>query len=194
MKFLFSSLILLTASSLGAQDKSLPYFEILSEPENFTAGAVASRMIDGLGFRYYWATEGLRTQDLSHKPSKDARSSEETVAHIYEMSILILNATTKTANIPGQDKKLPFAEMRRVTLTNFKNASANLRIATDQQMKDFKFIYKDDKQTVEYPFWNMINGPIEDCVWHVGQLVSFRRSSGNPINSKAEVFTGKLEK
>jgi len=194
MRILLCVFAALTTMMLQAQDKSLPYFEIPPNAESFTAGTVASRMVDGLGFRYYWATEGLRAEDLSHKPSKDARSSEETIAHIYEMSILILNATTKTPNVPGQDKKLPFAEMRKVTLNNFKNASVNLKTATDQQMKDFKFIYKDDKQTVEYPFWNMINGPIEDCVWHVGQLVSFRRSSGNPYNSKAEVFTGKLEK
>lgn len=194
MKKLLILFLSVAAMSLHAQDKSLPYFEISSEPENFTAGTVASRMIDGLGFRYYWATEGLRPEDLSHKPSKDARTSEETIAHIYEMSILILNATTKTINVPGQDRKLAFAEMRKVTLNNFKSASANLRRATDQEMKEFKFIYKDNKQTVEYPFWNMINGPIEDCVWHVGQLVSFRRSSGNPFNGKAEVFTGKLEK
>ena len=194
MKSLACVFLFFCTTSLRAQDKSLPYFEIPLDPDGFTAGTVASRMIDGLGFRYYWATEGLRSEDLSHKPSKDARTSEETIAHIYEMSILILNATTKTVNVPGQDKKLPFAEMRKETLNNFKNASVNLRSATDQQMKEFKFIYKDNKQLVEYPFWNMINGPIEDCVWHVGQLVSFRRSSGNPFNSKAEVFTGKLEK
>jgi len=180
--------------ALFAQDKSLPYDEIPAYPQSYYAGAVASRMIDGLGFRYYWATEGLRSQDLVFKPSTDARTTEETLAHIYEMSILILNATTKTANVPGQDKKLQFVEMRKVTLTNFKTASENLRNSTDQQMKDFKFIFKATNQVVEYPFWNMINGPIEDCVWHVGQVVSFRRSSGNPFNSKAEVFTGKLEK
>ncbi|HNP07210.1 MAG TPA: hypothetical protein PKN99_06270 [Cyclobacteriaceae bacterium] len=48
-----------------------------------------------------------------------------------------------------------------------------------------------DKKT-EYPFWNLLNGPIADAIWHVGQVVSFRRSSGNPINSKAEVLLGKL--
>lgn len=194
MKILAYLFVSTVAISVHAQDKSLPYFEIPPEPQAFTAGTVASRMIEGLGFRYYWATDGLRAEDLSFKPSKDARTSEETAAHIYEMSILILNATTKTPNVPGQEKKLSFAEMRKVTLNNFKEASANLRNATDHEMKDFKFIFKGSGQVVEYPFWNMINGPIEDCVWHVGQLVSFRRSSGNPFNSKAEVFTGKLEK
>ena len=40
--------------------------------------------------------------------------------------------------------------------------------------------------------WNQINGPIADALWHCGQVVSFRRASGNPYNSKASLFTGKL--
>ncbi|MFT7499284.1 MAG: hypothetical protein ACI8QP_001887, partial [Porticoccaceae bacterium] len=44
----------------------------------------------------------------------------------------------------------------------------------------------------EYPFWDLINGPIEDAVWHSGQLVSFRRSSGNPMNPKVNFLTGKV--
>lgn len=44
----------------------------------------------------------------------------------------------------------------------------------------------------EFPFWNMLNGPIADALWHVGQVVSFRRSSGNPFNSKVSVFSGKV--
>ncbi|HCW08960.1 MAG TPA: hypothetical protein DGG95_16515 [Cytophagales bacterium] len=188
--FLFT----LVTGVVCAQDKNLPYAEIPPDPKSFSAGTVAARMIDGLGFRYHWATEGLRSQDLAFKPSAEARTAEETVTHIYEMSILILHATTKTANVPGQNKKLPFAEMRSVTLRNFWTAAENLRTCTEQQMKEYNFIFMSNTQTITYPFWNMINGPIEDCVWHVGQLVSFRRSSGNPFNSKAEVFTGRLEK
>ena len=190
MKFLPLLLLSLLASFVYAQDNSL-FYEIPPDPKSFSAGTVAARVIDGLGYRYYWATEGLRAQDLAYKPSVEARTAEETVAHIYEMSILILNATTKTANVPGQDKPLPFAEMRKVTLSNLWIARTNLLTATDEQLKEFNFIFKTTTQSVVYPFWNMINGPIEDCIWHVGQLVSFRRSSGNPFNSKAEMFTGR---
>ena len=44
----------------------------------------------------------------------------------------------------------------------------------------------------EFPFWNQLNGPIEDAVWHCGQIVAFRRASGNPISKKISVFTGKV--
>jgi len=62
---------LLVFAEITAQDKSLPYYEIPSYPETYTAATVAARLIDGVGFRYYWATEGLRPEDLSHRPSKD---------------------------------------------------------------------------------------------------------------------------
>ena len=44
-------------------------------------------MIDGLGFRYYWATHGLRPEDLNYKPSETNRTIEETIDHIYNLSL-----------------------------------------------------------------------------------------------------------
>jgi hypothetical protein len=180
------------ALSLSAQDKTLPYYEIPNYPESFTAGAVASRMIDGAGFRYYWATEGLRPEDLAFKPNADARTSEETITHIYELSTIVINSLTRTVNAPAS-QKLSFVEMRKQTLKNLKMASDRLRVCADQEMKDFKIIFKSKNgTTVEYPFWNELNGPIADCLWHIGQVVSFRRSSGNPFTEKANVFSGKV--
>ena len=68
--------------------------------------------------------------------------------------------------------------------------SSNLFYRHDifNDISQFKIIFGDR----EIPFWNQINGPIEDAVWHCGQVISFRRSSGNPYNSKASLFTGKL--
>lgn len=184
----------ITCSSLQGQDKTLPYYEIPPYPENFTAGTVAARMIDGLGFRYYWATDGLRKEDLVYKPNPEARTSEETLTHIYEMSVTIVNATTSTPNVSQVDKpKLPFEEMRKRTLENLKAASNKLMTTADMEMEDYKIIVKNDSNTKAYPFWNHINGPIADCLWHVGQIVSFRRSSGNPISEKINVFTGKVK-
>ena len=74
---------------IRAQDKNqeqLPYYEIPEHSEEYTAGTVAARVVDGLGFRYYWATKGLRDEDLNFKPSEDARTSKETIDHIYGLS------------------------------------------------------------------------------------------------------------
>ena len=170
--------------------QQLPYETLSPYPNDFSAGKVAARTIDGLGFRFYWATDGLRENDLSYKPSADARTSLETIAHIYEMSFLVVNAALKKENVGGQDINLPFAEMRKKTLENLKTASDALKNLSDEQMKDCKIMFTLDGKKQEYPFWNLINGPLEDCIWHVGQIVSFRRASGNPFSDKIDLFSG----
>jgi hypothetical protein len=199
MKKLLIAFVIVCAGHVSAQDKSLPYYEIPAQPDVFTAGNVASRLVDGLGFRYYWATEGLRPEDLSFKPSAEARTSEETLAHIYGLSTIIINSTTNTVNLSDGEKvkeKLPFGEMRKRTLENLKTASDNLRKLNDKQMGELKIIFKRDggAPNAEYPFWNQINGPIADCLWHVGQVVTFRRSTGNPFTEKVSVFSGTVRK
>ena len=194
MKILYT-LFLLTISWFSFAQKSvLPYREMPQASESYMAGSVVARFIDGLGFRFHWATEGLRSIDLEYKPSKDARTIEETIAHIYEMSFLIANASCKLPNIPGQDKKLDFADMRNVILQNFKAAADVLRPMNGKQMEKLKVIFKENGKTQEFPYWNLINGPIEDCIWHTGQLVSSRRASGNPIAEKIDFFTGNSER
>ncbi len=195
MKILIT-LLFATFSSLAiAQENALPYREIPPASESYMAGSVAARFIDGLGFRFYWATEGLHPSDLEYKPSKEARTMEETIAHIYEMSFLVANASLKLPNISGQDKKLGFADMRKATLQNFKAAADLIRPMNGQQVEELKVIFKENGKTQELPYWNLINGPIEDCIWHTGQLVSFRRASGNPFpENKINIFMGTVTK
>lgn len=183
--------LLLTTTLMAQSD--LPYREIPDYPPAYTAGTVAARVIDGLGFRYYWATEGLRSVDLEFQANKDGRTTLETVKHIYELSLTIVNAAKNQANDNTQlNPNLTYEEMRRKTLENVRDASELLKKMTDQQVSQLKVIFKSDKGTREYPFWNELNGPISDALWHTGQVVSYRRGSGNPFNEKASVFTGKL--
>jgi len=51
-------------------------------------------------------------------------------------------------------------------------------------------IFEQGSNKSEFPFWNLINGPISDALWHVGQVVSFRRGSGNPLPNGVNVLTG----
>lgn len=186
-------------ASLPAQEANdspkevLPYYEIPAYPESYTPESVAARMIDGLGFRYYWATEGLRPEDLAFKPSEEARTTAETIDHIYGLSQVIVNSTKQLANIRDSEAAVPelsFEEKRKATLENLKTASDLLK--TGSKLEDCKIVFQRGDTTSEFPFWNQINGPIADALWHCGQVVSFRRSSGNPFNSKASVFTGKV--
>lgn len=197
MKNFLSTFLILCALSLSAQEsinEKLPYEQIPDYPESYTAGAVAARMIDGLGFRYYWATEGLRQEDLDYKPSENGRACKETIEHIFSLSNVIINATTNTINDRTNTVKedLSFDEKRKKTLLNFQKAADILRRETD--LTAFTLQFKSQYGSSEYPFWNNINGPIADAIWHTGQVVLMRRASGNPFNSKVSVFNGKLRK
>lgn len=181
---------ILTTMIHAQQNNELPYAEIPEPPSDYSAGAVVSRMLDGLGFRYYWATEGLRVEDLEYRPSETSRTSEETADHILDLSYVILNSALNKVNEPRPEEELSFEEKRDRTLANLAQASAVFRTAGD--LGEYKVIFKGKESNREFPFWNQINGPISDAIWHCGQLVTLRRASGNPFNSKVSVFTGKL--
>ncbi len=187
---LFSQTVKVVAA---ADSLVLPYREIPDYPDAFTAETVVARMVDGLGFRFYWATEGLRPVDLAFRPTPEARSSEETIDHILGLSTILLNALKKQANIRSGEEisQLPFEVKRKMTLEYLKTASDLLR-QPDSRLEGFDIVFQNGESVAEFPFWNMLNGPIADALWHVGQVVSFRRSSGNPFNSKASVFSGKV--
>lgn len=170
----------------NAQDQ-LPYAEIPKPSETYTAGSVVSRMLDGLGFRYYWATEGLRPEDLKFKPSEEARTTEQTIDHILGLSQVIVNSALGVPNGAPQPE-MTFEEKRKKTLLNIQQASQIFIKETD--LSKFKIVFKRGDQTTEFPFWNQINGPISDALWHVGQVVSFRRSSGNPFPKGVSVLRG----
>ena len=154
---------------------------------------MVARTIDGVGFRFYWATEGLRPEDLTFRPTPEARSSEETIDHILGLSNLILNGVKNQPNIRSGEETSPlsFEVKRRMVLGNLETAS-NLLKQSGDKLEEMNIIFKNGDNESEFPFWNMLNGPIGDALWHTGQVVTFRRSSGNPFNGKASVFTGKV--
>jgi hypothetical protein len=170
-----------TILTMAQDNKELPFYEIPEYPKTYTSGTVAARMVDGLGFRYYWATEGLRPEDLSYKPSDSGRTSAETINHIYGLSKFIRNSVLKN-NKDENKEALNFEETRMRTLMNLKIVSDALR-HTKAPLK---------LEDIDIPFWNIINGPIADALWHTGQIVLLRRASGNPFNSKVSVFQGRL--
>ncbi len=167
---------------MSVQNK-LPYYQIPEAPKEFTAGTSTSRMVDGLGFRYYWATEGLTEKDLAFKPNASARTTEETIDHILNLSIRILYAALIKVN-DGKQYKMTFAEKRKKTLENLLQASTIFRESKD--VSQFKILFPEK----EFSYWCIINGPIADAIWHVGQIVSFRRSSGNPFPEGVSVLKG----
>ena len=187
MKLFTVYLMFILSVNCFSQEKKrdLPYYEVPDYPKEFTAGTLAARMVDALGFRFYWASDSLTEKDLVYKANTDGRSSMETMAHIYDLSKIIVNSTLKQAN--SRDKEeLSYDDLRHKTLNNLKTASNILKESAD--ISQYKIIFGEQ----EIPFWNQVNGPIADAIWHCGQLVVYRRTTGNPMNPKVNHFTGKV--
>ena len=112
----------LIGSLAFAQEKveeKLPYYEIKDYTIDYTAGSASARMVDGLGFRYYWASEGLREEDLAYRASESGRTSSETIDHIYGLTKFILGAIKIEANKTKEEEaKMTFTDKRKQTLLN----------------------------------------------------------------------------
>ncbi len=189
MRYFFILALSLNFLYMNSQE-NLPFYEISNYPESYSEAEIVGRMIDGLGFRYYWATEGLTEEDLNFRLPNDSRSSIETIVHIYDLSNMILNTALNTPVEKKSIEGMEFKEIRKKTLFNLKEASDIFK--KTKNFDDYSIVFIRNSKKVEYPFWNQLNGPIEDAVWHCGQIAAFRRASGNPISKKISVFTGKV--
>ena len=190
MRYLFIFLLSLTFLNMNSQE-NLPFYEIPDYPESYSEAEIVGRMIDGLGFRYYWATEGLTDIDLTYKLPNDSRSSIETIVHIHDLSNMILYTALNSPIEMMSTEGMEFKEIRKNTLLNLKQASDIIK--KTKNFEDLSIIFLRNDKKIKFPFWNQLNGPIEDAVWHCGQVVAFRRASGNPISNKISVFTGKVQ-
>ena len=190
-KHIFTFIILLVFFQMHAQE--LPYREIPDYPEDYGPGNVIARMIDGLGFRYYWATEGLAQKDLEYKPSEEARTPLETLEHVHSMSKMILNAADGTPNIRVENPpKYSFEDLRSMTLKNLRAASSKMSGKQAEDLKKSNVVFQNGEKQSALPYWNMINGMLSDCIYHAGQITLMRRASGNPINPNISMFMGKV--
>ena len=186
-KFLIVILTIISIN-VSAQNDNLPFKELGAYSEEFSPNNIVARMIGGLGYRFYWATESLTDKDLKYKPSEDSRSSLQTLEHIYGLSVFILYTFEGKEYDFSQDE-MTFTELRNGTLKNLKIVYDMLNENADMSQMQVRLNL--NGQSLAFPFWNAINGPISDSLWHTGQIVSFRRASGNPINPKVNVFIGK---
>jgi uncharacterized damage-inducible protein DinB len=172
----------------------LPYYKLPSPPAEYSPETTVARMLDGLGFRYYWATQGLKKEDIAYKISPEAQSIGETLEHIYELTAFYENVsmdTTKTlekstAETFKSDSYEDILKMRNRTLQHILKASNMLK--SGQLILDKAYIKGRAKY---YPFWFVLNGQLEDAIWHTGQIASLRRGSGNPIPEGVNFFLGK---
>lgn len=164
----------------------LPYRSIPDPPEEVTATLVLARLVDGLGFRYRWATEGLRGEDYEYRPSPDSMSVRELLGHIHGLVSWVLQC------LDGEMQSAPGAptlqEIRGLTLEKVEMIRNLLVGMSPEELVSRRIRTRGG----EYPFWNMVNGPLSDALTHVGQINSWRRLNGNPVPGH-NVFLGEPE-
>ena len=168
--------------------------EITASPDTVGAANVIARMVQGLGYRYYWASKDLRIEDLSYRPSEEAASTIETLEHIYGLAEVIRNSATSSPSIrPVKSPPKDYVVLREKTLSYIEQANALFLDKTDAEVAQMQVIFQRGTAQYSYPIWNLLNGPLADAIYHTGQVVSFRRTSGNPIQKGVNVFIGKTK-
>ena len=179
--------------SLMAQDQ-FPLEAIPAAPESTTSGNVLARMTQGLGYRYHWATKDLREEDLNYRPSPEASSTYETLEHLYGLAEMIRNAAQSTpSERPLAQMPEDYSALRAATLALLEEASNSFLNKDAAAIEALQLIIQRGGKTYTFPIWNLMNGPLSDALYHTGQVVSFRRTTGNPIHPGVNVFMGKTK-
>jgi uncharacterized damage-inducible protein DinB len=144
-------------------------------------------MVEGLAFRYRWATENLSEENIKFKPHPTSMSIEEVNAHIFDL----VDSTNRVFGGEKQNKDSlnSFQKLRIKSLNILADLSERLKEMSDEDLSEI------EKNTSrKLPFWYWINGPLADALTHVGQITSWRRIAGNPQLKGINVFIGTSDK
>lgn len=166
--------------------RDLGYTTIPDPPASVSGTAIFTRVVDGLAFRYRWATEGLRPEDHDFMPGEGSMSLRKLLQHILILAGLVDHC------LGGEKPEMPTTiteveALRQETLGTLAGICVRLAEMSDAELGAKRVIHP--RTGVEYPFWNIINGPLCDALTHVGQINAWRRLSGNPT-PKANLFAG----
>ena len=108
--------LFINTTYLETQEKNY-FYQIKEFEENYSQNAILSRFLHSVGFRYFWATEGLNDRDLKYKPSDSGINSRETLEHIYGLSIMINNGLSNKPIVRSKSyPDLSFDNLRKTHL------------------------------------------------------------------------------
>jgi hypothetical protein len=162
--------------------KSLP-----PGPDAVSGSAVLTRLVEGIGFRFLWATESLRDADLSYRPTPETMSIHELAAHVLGLATWVALAAGALPVAPtAPEPTTPFPEVRQRVLDVLAGLRARLAASSDEQVAAVRIGLREES----YPWPHLVNGPLADALTHIGQINMLRRASGNPT-PKANVFLGR---
>jgi hypothetical protein len=154
-------------------------------PSNCSSGAILSRFVVAIGFRYQVATKGLTENEIQFRPVEGSMNMLELLDHIYKVLSWAYLAFDKNANLDIPNKN--YESYREGTLQVCEAFRKKLLAMTDEEIEETEIYLKRIDTT--FSFWYLINGPISDVLTHIGQINSWRRIAGNPVE-RISPFTG----
>jgi hypothetical protein len=155
---------------------NLPFRRVDDYPADVNGPSVIVRLLDSLGFRFYWATEGLTSRDYDFSPGSGCQHIRELIGHIWGLTNWMCLAVFRHGEKRPQEIELQRNHVL-VLLHRLREHFVSLR---DDELNA---IIIDGR-----PFWHLINGPMADALTHIGQINSFRRLAGNPAK-RSHPFT-----
>lgn len=156
-------------------------------PDAVSGAVVLARMVEGLGFRFFWATEGLRDEDLGFRPAPGTWCIHELARHVLGLATWVAMATGALPEAPAPTgTQTPFAEVRERVMETLSQLRARLAALSDGEIAGIRIGLRGET----HPWPHLVNGPLADALTHVGQINLLRRASGNPV-PRANVFLGR---
>jgi len=150
---------------------TVPFYKIPDPPAAASAGAILGRLADAIGFRFRWATEGIRDADLPFKPAADCWSLAQLIDHIADLLEPVAKAVGARQH-PPLAQQAGFVALRARILDLSAGLSARFKAMPDADLAG--------ASAGKLSVWTMVNGNLADILTHIGQILSWRRLAGSP--------------
>ena len=154
---------------------TVSYESVEEYPGKITGTAIIIRMLDGLGYRFRYATESLTQKDYEFSPGKGCKTIGEIVEHIWGLINWVCQAIFEEKEVRPEG----FEAQRIHILALITKLQTYFESIDDPELAHIAI--------AKLPFWHIINGPFSDALTHTGQINSFRRLAGNPT-VRSDVF------
>lgn len=161
------------------------FTQLPDPPKTIQSTLILKRLVDGLGFRYQVATDGISEEEGQFRPIESSMSISEVNVHIFHLVRLTLKSL-KIQGVSNADLS-SFETTRQASLEQIHSLSTGLEIMTNQDLSECQVYMK--RLDTTFSFWYLINGFLADALTHVGQINSWRRMAGNPV-AKISPFNG----
>ena len=153
------------------------YYDRLPEvPIDWTIANVISRWIDGIGYRYANATNGLPDDLADYRVTESAMSMIEVIKHCYDLIYWV--GVNFDSSLRYNKQLSSISDYRDSTLSLCHHIRTYISGLSDEELRWVTLYLK--RTDTYFPIWYFFNGPMADVLTHIGQINSWRRAAGHP--------------